>query len=448
MNPSGIVFGQNARLNVPASFTATTANGIGFTGGWFNAIGVNNYQDLIGNPNLFAFTITQPGSIINIGKLAVGEGQSLTLLGGNVINTGSLSASGGNITLSAISGENVVRISQKGMVLSLEIEPIVNREDSQLPTVLKISPIDLPGLITGGNINDATEMRVNQHGSITLTGSSISMPAQGGVVIASGNLNVFGEVGGSINVLGDKVEISNANINASGINAAGTVLIGGDYKGQGIVPNASNTNVNNNSVIKADALLGNGGKVIIWADDATYFSGNASASGNHEEGKGGFIEISGKKNLVYDGTVNLRASNDNWGILLLDPASLIISDSAIPDNYNIANPTTVQTSQQLSTTSLIAALNNANVNLQATNEITVNSPVDASINMAGTNSGNLTFTTPTINLNAPIVLQAGKTLSGTAKIVNIASIGKIQNAVDVSVNGATVNLAVGIFNPQ
>ncbi len=50
--------------------------------------------------------------------------------------------------------------------------------------------------------------------------------------------------------------------------------------------NASNTNVNNNSVIKADALLGNGGKVIIWADDPTYFSVNASASGNYEEGKG------------------------------------------------------------------------------------------------------------------------------------------------------------------
>jgi len=30
MNPAGIVFGSNASLNVPASFTATTATGIGF----------------------------------------------------------------------------------------------------------------------------------------------------------------------------------------------------------------------------------------------------------------------------------------------------------------------------------------------------------------------------------------------------------------------------------
>lgn len=29
INPAGIIFGAGARLNVPADFTATTANGIG-----------------------------------------------------------------------------------------------------------------------------------------------------------------------------------------------------------------------------------------------------------------------------------------------------------------------------------------------------------------------------------------------------------------------------------
>ena len=35
MNPAGVIFGSNASLNVPASFTATTANGIQVGNSWF-----------------------------------------------------------------------------------------------------------------------------------------------------------------------------------------------------------------------------------------------------------------------------------------------------------------------------------------------------------------------------------------------------------------------------
>jgi filamentous hemagglutinin family protein len=44
MNPAGIVFGAGARLNVPASFFATTATGIGFGNKWFNATGVQRLR--------------------------------------------------------------------------------------------------------------------------------------------------------------------------------------------------------------------------------------------------------------------------------------------------------------------------------------------------------------------------------------------------------------------
>ncbi len=33
MNPAGIIFGANARLNVPASFVVTTGSSIGFDSG-------------------------------------------------------------------------------------------------------------------------------------------------------------------------------------------------------------------------------------------------------------------------------------------------------------------------------------------------------------------------------------------------------------------------------
>ena len=123
MNPVGIIFGQGASLNVTASFTATTANQIGFGNNLFNALGDNNFSALVGNPDSFVFHTTQAGSIVNAGNLAVGSGQNLSLIAGNTINTGRLTAPGGEIQVLAVPGTNRVRLSQPGQVLSLEIVP-------------------------------------------------------------------------------------------------------------------------------------------------------------------------------------------------------------------------------------------------------------------------------------------------------------------------------------
>jgi filamentous hemagglutinin family protein len=87
MNPAGVIFGPNARLNVPASFSVTAATGIGFGNNWFYAIGTNDYQNLVGTPNRYRFDVAQPGAIVNTGNLELSPGQDLTLTGGTVINT-------------------------------------------------------------------------------------------------------------------------------------------------------------------------------------------------------------------------------------------------------------------------------------------------------------------------------------------------------------------------
>lgn len=124
MNPAGILFGSGASLNVPASFTATTANGIGFNSGSFNAIGINNLSILTGDPQNFAFALSQLGAIANFGNLSVGG--NLNLLGGTVLSNGQLAAPQGKIIVAAVPGESLIRISQPGNLLSLEIKPLVN----------------------------------------------------------------------------------------------------------------------------------------------------------------------------------------------------------------------------------------------------------------------------------------------------------------------------------
>ncbi|MCJ8280442.1 MAG: filamentous hemagglutinin N-terminal domain-containing protein, partial [Rivularia sp. ALOHA_DT_140] len=121
INPAGIIFGSGASLNIPGSFTATTASGIGFGDKWFNAFGTNNYAELIGEPTSFAFSISQPGAIANFGNLGLNSGETLNLLGGTVVNTGTLSSPQGNINVIAVPGKKLVKITQEGSLLSLDL---------------------------------------------------------------------------------------------------------------------------------------------------------------------------------------------------------------------------------------------------------------------------------------------------------------------------------------
>ncbi len=171
INPSGILFGPNARLDLPAAFTATTATGIGFGSNTFSATDLNNYALLTGTPTNFAFALSQPGAIANFGNLSVAQGQSLSLLGGTVVNNGELSAPGGQITIAAVPGTSLVRLSQAGSLLSLDVQPL----QGVSPT--PVTAATLPQLLTGGNVTSATGVTVNPDGSVQLTGSGLSVEA-------------------------------------------------------------------------------------------------------------------------------------------------------------------------------------------------------------------------------------------------------------------------------
>jgi filamentous hemagglutinin family protein len=398
MNPAGIVFGSTARLNVPASFTATTATGIGFgNGGWLGVLGRSDYASLTGVPNAFAFATPQPGAIVNAANLAVNPGQSLTLLGGTVVNTGQLLAPGGEITIAAVPGETLVRLSQQGGLLSLEFSP---SNSLAFSNALPFTPLSLPQLLTGGNLNNATGLTVNPDGVVQLTGSRVPISTIPGTAIASGTVSIastFSPTASQINILGDRVSLLSANLDASGTNGGGTIRIGGDYRGQGTVPNASNTFVSPDSSIRADARqAGNGGRVIIWADKTARFHGTLSAQGGIEGGNGGFVEISGKQTLDFNGQVNTGAVRGNLGTLLLDPTDFTIDAT----NVNAINAAT------------------ATVTLDASHNITFNAPIA----MRAQGAGLTAIAGNHIQSNVAITTNGGKvtlTAGGRASVSNI-----------------------------
>jgi filamentous hemagglutinin family protein len=438
MNPAGIVFGANASLNVPASFTATTANGIGVGNTWFNASGNNNYAALSGTPQQFAFTTLQPGVIINAGNLAVGQGQSITLLGGTVINTGTLTAPGGTVTIAAVPGEKLVRINQAGSLLSLDLP-------TETRTVLNpatITPVSLPALLTGGNLASATGLTV-ENGVTRLTGSGVAIPTGAGVAIVSNHINVSGETGGAVNVLGEKVGVVRATINASGTNGGGTVLLGGDYKGQGTVPNAQQTYVSRDSVINVDALqTGNGGQAIVWADQNTRFYGNISARGGARSGDGGFVEVSGKQSLAFDGNVDLQAPNGVVGQLLLDPNRVVISFTGTNDDIaELADGEIFATDSGdtlfISVDRIRDLLDLSDVRIAATTEI----QVQQSINFTDFSSSNgLYLTAPQIQISGDIDLDGTGTIAITASNNLTVENAILSTGGDVNLNAPSGSL--------
>jgi len=364
LNPNGILFGPNARLDIGGSFTATTANRI-----------------------IFA------------------DGTEFTT------------------------------------------------KDTQSPSLLTVSvPLGLQYKTKpSGTITNAGRLAVNPQKNITLFGTTVTSTGQ---LIAPG---------GTVQILGDRIGLfNNALIDVSAIGGGGTVLIGGDYQGKGTVPNASRTFVGKDVTINADAVdHGNGGRVIVWADESTRFYGNISARGGANSGNGGFVEVSGRKFLDYQGLVDTRAPFGTTGTLLLDPTNIEVVASGGETN-NLADVdefTDPDIGTPGDTRINVAAINSAtaNVILQATQNITFNAPVNIffpGVGITAQAGNNITVNSPITTLGGAVQLIANDASSGTpsatGSIFINAGIQSLGGAIalraggDISVNNANV-LTAGLF---
>ncbi len=457
LNPAGIVFGPQARLNLPAAFHASTASRVHFAGGFFDLNGTNTYTNLVGNPTGFEFA--NKGIIINEGHLSVNAGHTLSLMAHQVINTGTLSAPGGTINIIAVPESGLVRVSQEGMLLSLDIP------QERLPADGVIQAIDLPTLLAGGNGYPAVNSVIqNADGSISLVHDATKLPMTTNTAVVGGTLDVASPAaqGGQITIagLGSNIGLISAQLTAAGATGGGTILVGGDYLGGTTGTNrldssfnAQNLFVNATSTLNADALSnGNGGTVINWADNSTHFNGQITARGGTFGGDGGFVEVSGKQYLDFQGTVNTTAVNGATGTLLLDPTDIYISNS-LDNNITSSSPFSAVSplpSSDLNINTLLAALNLSNVivttasSANAAGNIFVLAPIISnSPNSLTLNANNDIIIGELISLQGALNLQAQGVVQNDfyySNPINISA-ASIQANAPIQTNGTNINLS-------
>ena len=338
VNPNGILIGKGAQIDT-AGLIASTLN-------------VMNTDFLLGRMRF----VDTPGAkgISNAGEIRTPEGGRVVLISPQgVENSGLIQSPKGEVILAA--GKTIEIADSTNPEVRIEIAAPEARAINLGKIVAESGRVGIyGGIVANRGLVSADSAVVGENGKIVFratrdvslepgsvttasgpSGGSIEVQSEGTTLVA-GTVRATGSAdsGGQVHVLGQNVGvIEQASIDASGARGGGTVLVGGDLRGENPnVRNAQMTFVGADTSIKADALSeGNGGKVIVWADDTTRSHGSISARGGALGGDGGFVETSGKLNLSVTRGPDVRAPAGPGGTWLIDPNNITIVPGQVLD---------------------------------------------------------------------------------------------------------------------
>ena len=266
INPNGIVFGNNAQLNVGKAFTASTANGVNLVDGsggryTFGTNGAGDAPLLSVNANVL-FTPSQlmmgsnSGQISNHGTLqTANNGQYIGLIGGKIdLNGGKIVAPGGRIDLGALTSVGTVGTDSQGLVfggsgltygeISLTNGASVSARATQL-----LAPVTTftNAAAVGSNINISANnlSLLNAGDDVSATGTralDAGLETNSGTqTVAAGNINInaTGLVSLDNSVIGNTLwtgasgQIGDVNINANSLSLSNGSFISIFLTGKG-----------------------------------------------------------------------------------------------------------------------------------------------------------------------------------------------------------------------
>jgi filamentous hemagglutinin family protein len=336
MNPSGIIFGQNAKLNIGGSFLGTTANSIKFAdGAEFSAVNASNTSLLTMSVPVGLQMGNNPGSItvrgsghnliakdpsfspyINPGSansLQVKPGKTLALIGGDIKLDGAILQAVGRIELASL-GEGEVSLIQTLKGLELDDAKVSNFNNIQLSqrTLVEVSGAGAGSIKIQGNqisVKDGSVMMVQNRGiqpagdinvnaqSINLSGSIPSINIRTSFV----NETLAGNSGNIKIKTGDlKIEdaagVFSRTLGSIDINATKSVDVIGF---SAINPNLFS------SIGSATFSQGNSGNIHLSTQNLSVLDGGVIVSTSFGTGSAGSVNINSQTTQVASSIVGL-----------------------------------------------------------------------------------------------------------------------------------------------
>ena len=334
VNPSGIVFGQNAQLDVSGSFHASSAHYLKLgSEGRFDAANPGASVLKSAPPSAFGFVNAPAGPItVHNAQLRAPDGKGLSLIAGKLTATNSdLFALGGRVDLAAVASAGEVRLGAGGVTASGVTAYAPVKLDNSLLVTNSVPGLSPQGIsIRGGKLTlmngsaliaDTAEAGTARGVALDLAGP---LAMNGGAIVAR---TTGAGQGGDIVVRADGVTMNGgafieSNTTGTGtggdliVDSTGPIAISGNApfrsglyvstSGPGdagsLRVNAPSLTVSEGALIHSHASVGRGADITIEAGGLALTGGGRIQSKVFGSGAGGSITVDVAGNIAISGT--------------------------------------------------------------------------------------------------------------------------------------------------